>query len=210
MARIRDSALCRIAWSFLENVLSATPRYAVSYFACGVIETACTLTVHAVSLTPHAFYIFFAVFIWFSLFEVVRKFLLCMRCQWYSMHHACGVNDTTCIVHAVSMIPHTHVHAISMTKHVPCMWYQWHRMHRACGVNDTACKLKNSNIFANSNLYSKRLSPINQEPRTDVLMKKTEGQKSRDTVPLKGQYHEIFDSWFFCISQSHICPWLTG
>jgi hypothetical protein len=47
-------------------------------------------------------------------------------------------------------------------------------MHHACGINDTACIVKNSNIFANSNLYSKRLKPLKQEPRTDVLMKKTE------------------------------------
>jgi hypothetical protein len=54
-----------------------------------------------------------------------------------------------------------------MIPHAPCVRYQWHRMHRAlchwhrkhraCGVNDTACILKNSNSFANSKLYSKRL-----------------------------------------------------
>jgi hypothetical protein len=49
------------------------------------------------------------------------------------------------------------VHAVSMTLHSPCMRYQWHPMHCACGVNDIACILKNSNIFANLNLYSKRL-----------------------------------------------------
>jgi hypothetical protein len=43
---------------------------------------------------------------------------------------------------------------------------------------------KNLNIFANSNLYSKRLYLLNQRPRADVLMKKTEGRKSRYTVPL--------------------------
>jgi hypothetical protein len=50
---------------------------------------------------------------------------------------------------------------------------------------DIACILKNSNIFANSNLCSKRLRPLNQEPRTDIFMKKTKGRKSRDTVPLR-------------------------
>jgi hypothetical protein len=30
----------------------------------------------------------------------------------------------------------------------------------------------------------KGFSPLNQGPRTDVLMNKTEGRKSRDTVPL--------------------------
>jgi hypothetical protein len=42
-------------------------------------------------------------------------------------------------------------------------------------LNDTACILKNSNILVNSNLYSKRLEPLNQGHRLDVLMKKTEG-----------------------------------
>jgi hypothetical protein len=37
----------------------------------------------------------------------------------------------------------------------------------------------------NSNLFSKRLQPINQGPRADVLVKKTEDPKSGDTVPLK-------------------------
>jgi hypothetical protein len=61
----------------------------------------------------------------------------------------------------------------------------------ACGVNDTECIFKNSYIFANSNSYSKMLWPLNQGSRTDVLMKKTEGWKSRDTVPL------IWKFWMF-------------
>jgi hypothetical protein len=116
-------------------------------------------------------------------------------------YFAYGVNDTACIVHAVSM---THFYFFAyhccfaydfhfsklkhflkcMRCHAPCMRYQWYRMHHACGINDTAWIFKNSNIFANSNLYSERLYPLNQEPRTDVLMEKTEGWKSRDSVPL--------------------------
>jgi hypothetical protein len=65
------------------------------------------------------------------------------------------------------------------------MPYHGHRMHHACGINDTACILKNSNIFANSNLYSKRLLPLNQEPRTDVLMKKNRGSKISWHCPFK-------------------------
>jgi hypothetical protein len=83
-------------------------------------------------------------------------------------YFACGFNDTACTVHAI-------------VNDTACI--------RACGVNDTACififfhtiavlhmiftfrNLKNSNIFANSNLFSKRLYPLNQGPRTDVLMK---------------------------------------
>jgi hypothetical protein len=93
------------------------------------------------------------------------------------MHRACGVIDTVYILHFFAyhrcfafdfhfskLFKKICVHAVSMTPH--------------------AFK-KNSNIFANSNLYSKRLKPLNQEPRTDVLMKKKEGRKSRDTVPLR-------------------------
>jgi hypothetical protein len=29
-----------------------------------------------------------------------------MRCHLHQMHHACGVNDTACTVHEVSIIPH--------------------------------------------------------------------------------------------------------
>jgi hypothetical protein len=62
------------------------------------------------------------------------------------------------------------VHAVSLTPHAPCMPCQRPRMHLACYVNDTAFILKNSNIFANTNLNL--LLPLNQGPRTDVLMKK--------------------------------------
>jgi hypothetical protein len=76
--------------------------HAVSYFACGVNDTAYTVHVvslmHAVSLTQHAFF-FFCIASpfcrWFSPFKVVRKF-----------YCACGVNDTTCTTHPVSMTPH--------------------------------------------------------------------------------------------------------
>jgi hypothetical protein len=34
---------------------------------------------------------------------------------------ACIVNDTTCTMHAMSMTPHAHVHAVSMILHAPCM-----------------------------------------------------------------------------------------
>jgi hypothetical protein len=69
--------------------------HAVSYFACGVNDKACTM--HAVSMTPHAFLIFLhtiAVLHMIFTFCVVRKFCC-----------ACGINDTACIVHAVSMTP---------------------------------------------------------------------------------------------------------
>jgi hypothetical protein len=45
------------------------------FCACGVNETASTM--HVVSITLHA---------------------PCMRCQWYRMHRASGINDTACIL----------------------------------------------------------------------------------------------------------------
>jgi hypothetical protein len=30
----------------------------------------------------------------------------CMRCQLHRMHDACGVNDTACTMHAISLTPH--------------------------------------------------------------------------------------------------------
>jgi hypothetical protein len=47
--------------------------HAVSYFACDVNDTACTM--HGVPMTPHA---------------------PCMWCQWQCMHHACSIKDTAC------------------------------------------------------------------------------------------------------------------
>jgi hypothetical protein len=83
--------------------------HAVSYFACGVNETACT--VHAVSMRPH---------------------VSCMRCQGHRMHRACGINETACTVHDFyfsKLFDKHFVHAESMTPHAPCMRYHWHRMH---------------------------------------------------------------------------------
>jgi hypothetical protein len=51
------------------------------------------------------------------------------------MHGACGVIDSSCTVHTVSLTS----------------------QYRARGVNNTACKIKNANNFTISNLYSKRL-----------------------------------------------------
>jgi hypothetical protein len=61
--------------------------HAVSYFACGIIDTACI--VHAVSLTPHAFFIFLhtiAVLHMILTFWSCSKKFVCMRYQWHRMH----------------------------------------------------------------------------------------------------------------------------
>jgi hypothetical protein len=55
-------------------------------------------------------------------------------------YFACGVNDTACTVHTVSLIPHAHVHAVSI------------------------------------------------DVLSDVLMKKIEGRKSCDTVPIRQKF----------------------
>jgi hypothetical protein len=164
------------------NSASNSPRY--NRFSNAKI-------VHAVSMNPHA---------------------SCMQCHWPRMHHACSVNDLTYTVHAVSLKPHAFF--IFCIASPFCIWFsllevdlklygacggndntctcamyircQWHCMHRSCGVNDTACILKNSNIFANSNLYSKRL------PRE----RKSEGRKSLDTVPLRILGFHIWLSFF--------------
>jgi hypothetical protein len=55
------------------------------------------------------------------------------------------------------------VHTVSYFACHSCFAYDFDfsNFFCACSVNDTACILKNSNIFANSNLYS--------GPRTDFL-----------------------------------------
>ena len=55
----------------------------------------------------------------------------------------------------------------------------------------------NSNISTNSRIKSKSFYTTTQGAQKNGLMKKNGGQKSRDTVPLKGQCHEIFDLRFF-------------
>jgi hypothetical protein len=77
-----------------------------------------------------------------------------MLCPSHRMYRASGVIDTACIVHPVSMTPHSPcircqwhrmhhascvidtaciVHPVSMTPHAQCIRCHWHRMHRACG-----------------------------------------------------------------------------
>jgi hypothetical protein len=146
---INDTTCTTHAVSMILHELCMWCQWHCMHRSYGVIDTACILNFFCI---PSLFCI------WFSLFEVVKKFVC-----------ACGVNDdTTCTMHAVSMTPHVHVHAVSMTTHAPCMR----------SINDTACtmhavsmtphasctrcqwhckQLENSNIFVNSNLYLKRL-----------------------------------------------------
>jgi hypothetical protein len=135
---------------------------------CHILHVvSCTL--HAVSMTRHA---------------------SCMRCQWPpprmpcacvvndpAWTRACGVNDTACIFNFFFSASPFCIY-LSLFEVVQ-------KYYCACGADDTSCILKNSNNFANSNLYLKRLQPLNQGPRTEVLMKKNEGRKFRNPVPLK-------------------------
>jgi hypothetical protein len=86
----------------------------------------------------------------------------CMRCRWPRIHRACSINDTACIVHAVSLTPHaflTFLHSIavfhmifsflSCLKILLFLWCHWPRMHRACGVNDSASN-QNKKVTVNS------------------------------------------------------------
>jgi hypothetical protein len=63
-------------------------------------------------------------------------------------YFACSVIDTACIF--------IFLHAIAVL-HMIFTFRNCSKIFCASGVNDTACILKNSNIFVNSNLYSKRL-----------------------------------------------------
>jgi hypothetical protein len=60
------------------------------------------------------------------------------------LHRACGVNDNACMIFAFENRSYLGEFEAEFKKAL------------ACGVNETAC-IKKSNIFANSNLYSKRL-----------------------------------------------------
>jgi uncharacterized membrane protein len=71
----------------------------------------------------------------------------CMRCHWYRiMHGACGVNDTACIMHAVSLhsflicIPSLFCILFSLFKVIHTFFWACgvNYMHHACDVNDTA------------------------------------------------------------------------
>jgi hypothetical protein len=106
-----------------------------------------TLTVHAVSMIPHA---------------------SCLRYQRHRMHRACGINDTACIVHAVSMTPHAFL-----------IFFAYHRCF--------ACDFHFSTILISSRILiyiRKGFSPLIRGPGRMFWWKKTEGRKSRDTVPL--------------------------
>jgi hypothetical protein len=56
-------------------------------------------------------------------------------------------------------------------------------LHTICGIRTLHTII--SIFSAKTKPYAKRLYAVNQGPRRDCLMKKTEGRKSRDTVPLK-------------------------
>jgi hypothetical protein len=97
--------------------------------------------VHAVSMIPHAFLIFFLHTI--AVLHMIFTFRSCSN-----NFCACGVDATAFIVHAVSMTPHA-------------FWKIRIRMY-----------------------IRKGFSPLIRSPGRVFWGKKTEGRKSRDTVPL--------------------------
>jgi hypothetical protein len=71
-----------------------------------------------------------------------------------------------------------------MIPHAPCMQCQWYRMHHACGVNDTTCILKKFDYVREFEfIFEKALAP-QSGAQDGCFGLKTEGQKSRETVPL--------------------------
>jgi hypothetical protein len=86
--------------------------------SCGVNDTACILNFFAYHRCLHMIFAFrncSKIFVGMRYPPHAR----CMRCQWYRMHRACGVNDTACIVQCACGINDTAciVHAMSMTPH---------------------------------------------------------------------------------------------
>jgi hypothetical protein len=80
--------------------------------------------------------------------------------SWHRTHGACGVIDTACMVHAVSLIPDSQMHTVSLTPHARCMLCHLHRMHGACGVIDTACTiqfLEKWKSYAKRRWYAKKI-----------------------------------------------------
>jgi hypothetical protein len=65
-----------------------------------------------------------------------------------------------------------------------------------------------ANISANSKQNSKIFQGVNLGPRDNRLTKKTEGRKSRDTVPLIAT--DIFYSLLFQLIQFHFCESFLG
>jgi hypothetical protein len=99
-------------------------------------------------------------------------------------YFACCVNDTTCTVHAVSLTPHAF---FIFFAHHGCFAYDFH-FSKLFGkfffINDTACILKIP-ISSWIRIYiRKSFSLLIRGPGGMFWWKKTEGQKSRDTVPL--------------------------
>jgi hypothetical protein len=67
-----------------------------------------------------------------------------MRCHWHRMYRACGVIDTACMVHAVSLIPHAQKILSNNfeKKKVRCKTAMvCKKIKNAGGVTDTACKI---------------------------------------------------------------------
>jgi hypothetical protein len=100
-----------------------------------------------------------------------------------NIENTCGVNDTACTMHAVSLTPHAwcmrcHWHSCTMDKRFLRPWqplkeiYQKHLhsireivLHPRI-IREYEAEFKNSGV------------------QRDCLMKKTKGRKSRDTFPL--------------------------
>jgi hypothetical protein len=64
-------------------------------------------------------------------------------------------------------------------------------------LRDQILAIFESIFSANTKPYAKRLQPVNQGPRGDCLIKKTEGRKSRDTLMYKWYAYNIWVQHIF-------------
>jgi hypothetical protein len=97
------------------------------------------------------------------------------------MHGACGLNDTAC----TKKYSNNFEKLKSYAKQRRCAKKI---IKNACGVNDTAYTIfafENRSYLGKFEAELKKALAVNQGPRGYCLMKKTEGRKSRDTVPLR-------------------------
>jgi hypothetical protein len=110
--------------------------------------------------------------------------MLCVRYHWHRMHGACGIIDTACTVHAVSLTLHACVHAVSLIPHAQCMLCHWNRINGTCGVNDTACTCACGINYTACTVHAVSLTPHAKYDTACTI----DEQFERPWQPLKGIY----------------------
>jgi hypothetical protein len=166
---------------------------------------------HVVSLTPHARW---------------------MRYHWHGMHGACGIIDTACTVHAVSLIPHAKYHTactiderferpwqpskgISIKNiYVPEMSYPTTKKYINLKglpnkkISCMRCHWHRMHDFCvRKSIISRRIRSRIQKGFSPwiCLMKKNRGRKPLDTIPLNNWFHEI--TWLDVAHKQPLTVW---